>query len=76
MDLSGHGKGQALDVSSQEWHTLSAHEISRRVRSGALRAVELVEYLLKRMSTIDSQLGAMWTLIPMVRLPRPNKQIV
>lgn len=59
MDLSGHGKRQALEVSSQEWHTLSAHEISRRVRSGALRAVELVEYLLKRMSTIDPQLGAM-----------------
>lgn len=59
MDLSGRCKGQELDLAPHEWHKLPAHEISRRVRSGALRAVELVECLLTRVSTIDSQLGAM-----------------
>ncbi|WP_372965465.1 amidase [Marinobacter sp.] len=46
-------------MTSHEWHKLPGHEISRRIRSGTLHAVDLVEYLLARMSTIDSKLGAM-----------------
>ena len=44
---------------SHEWHKLPGHEISRRIRSGALLAVELIEHLLTRISDLDSQLGAM-----------------
>lgn len=59
MDLHGRGKDQVPDRTSHEWHRLPAHEISRRIVSGTLRTVELVEYLLKRAAAANPQLGAM-----------------
>jgi aspartyl-tRNA(Asn)/glutamyl-tRNA(Gln) amidotransferase subunit A len=40
-------------------HLLSARDIASRVASGALRAVDLVAYLLTRIATLDSHLHAM-----------------